>query len=134
MNQTIELNGFYQQIQQKGKLLTPAQAQRWNYAVLATLGINLDRKTKKLLAKALPKELAAILTRVFWLAHFSNSGQTVEEFLNQVARRSGNTDVNFARYPTAAVLHAVKTLIDSELIELVGKALSPDLSKFWLQA
>ncbi len=134
MNQTIELSGFYQQIQQNGKLLTQAQAERWNYAVLSTLGINLDRKTKKRLAKGLPAELGATLNRVFWLAHFNNSGQSVEEFLNQVARRSGNTNVNFARYPTAAVFHAVKELIDSELITLVGNALSPDVSKFWLQA
>lgn len=134
MNQTIELSGFYQQIQQNGKLLTPDQAQRWSYAVLATLGINLDRKTKKRLAKGLPADLAATLSRVFWLAHFKNSGQTVDEFLNQVARRSGNTNVNFARFPTTAVFRALKEMIDSELVDLVSIALSPDVSKFWQQA
>ena len=60
-----DLSGYYQNIQQNGHLRTVAVAQHWNEAVLRTLGLNLDRKTKKKLGKALPEELA------YYLIYFS---------------------------------------------------------------
>ena len=65
-----DLTNYYQNVQQNGSLLTADHAQRWSKAVLWSLGLNLDRKTKKELAKTLPDELAGFLTRAFWLLHF----------------------------------------------------------------
>ncbi len=128
---TDNLTNYYAAIQTAGKLRSPMHAQRWSRGVLKTLGINLDRGTKKKLARALPNELAADLTRVFWLAHFRNAGQTQYEFLNQVSRRCGNSDPDFARYPTTAVFHEIKALAGKEVSDAVAKALSPDMRKMW---
>ncbi|MEZ4592376.1 MAG: DUF2267 domain-containing protein [Chloroflexota bacterium] len=75
-----DLSNYYQTVQEKGSLRTPAHAQRWSTAVLKTLGFNLGGKTKKKLANALPKELADDVKRVFWLAHFKNDQLTSHEF------------------------------------------------------
>jgi len=117
-----------------GKLRTPQHARRWSTAVLKTLGINLDGRTKKKLAKALPEELADDLTRVFWLLHFRNSNLSSHEFQNQVARRSGNTDPDFARYPVLAVFHGVKEMIGSDTRQAVAKSLSPEVRELWENA
>jgi len=64
MNSKVDLTDYYRNIQQNGHLPTEAVAQRWNEAVLRTLGLNLDRKTKKQLAKALPGACAVrVLSR-----------------------------------------------------------------------
>jgi len=132
--QTMELADYYQQIQTMGNLRTPAHAQRWSAAVLRTLGLNLDGKTKKKLAKALPSELADDLTRAFWLLHFRDFSLSSHEFQNQVARRSGNTDANFARVPILAVFHQIKQLVDSDVSDQVANSLSPQVAELWRQA
>lgn len=131
---TMELVDYFQQIQTMGNLRTPAHAQRWSTAVLRTLGLSLDGKTKKKLAKALPPELGDDLTRAFWLLHFRNSSLSSYEFQNQVARRSGNTDANFARVPILAVFHQVKQLVDSDVSKQVAQSLSPQVAELWQQA
>jgi uncharacterized protein (DUF2267 family) len=131
---SIDLTAFYKGVQQSGKLRTVSHAQRWSKAVLNTLGLNLDRKTKEQLAKALPADLAEHLTRVFWLLHFRDPQLSRAEFLDQVSRRSGNTDTDFARYPTAAVFSHVKGLIDANLSEQVAQALSPEVRQLWQQS
>lgn len=130
----VQMNSFYAQVQEVGKLRSLTHADRWSAAVLRTLGLSLDRKTKKRLAKALPTELAFALERAYWLIHFRNSGMSIDEFLGQVSRRSGNSDADFARYPTSAVFGALKSLIDPELSESVTQALSPEVRLMWQQA
>lgn len=126
-----DLTDYFAYIQKVGKLRTPAHAQRWSRAVLKTLGINLDRGTKKKLAKALPAELADDLNRVFWLLHFRNTGLTQYDFLNQVARRAGNTDPDFARYPATAVFHQLKAIVGQDVSSQVAKTLSPEMRQMW---
>jgi uncharacterized protein (DUF2267 family) len=129
-----ELIEYFTRIQSAGKLRTSAHAQRWSRAVLKTLGINLDRGTKRKLAKALPVELAEDLTRVFWLLHFRNTGLTQYDFLNQVSRRAGNTDPDFARYPVTAVFHQLKVLIGQDMAGQVAQSLSPEMRQMWQEA
>lgn len=128
------LNSYYDFVQEHGKLRTPDHARRWSTAVLKTLGFNLDKSTKKALAHALPEPLAQDLTRVFWLLHFQNKHLTAAEFYDQVARRSGNTDIAFARHPTKAVFGGIKGLVDSQLNQRVAEALSPEMRAVWEQA
>ena len=129
-----KLTDYFAYIQKVGKLRTPSHAQRWSRAVLKTFGINLDRGTKKKLAKALPADLTDDLTRVFWLAHFQNSGLTQYDFLNQVSRRAGNTDPDFARYPTTAVFHQIKRIIGKDITDQVAQTLSPEIRQMWEEA
>jgi uncharacterized protein (DUF2267 family) len=134
MSKVTNMQDYYKHIQQTGKLRTPGHAQRWSTAVLKTLGMNLDRSTKKRLAETLPAELADPLTRVFWLLHFRDTNLSSREFLNQVSRRSGNTDIDFARYPTVAVFGGLKGLIDLELSKQISQILSPEVRQLWHQA
>jgi uncharacterized protein (DUF2267 family) len=128
------LANYFAYIQKAGKLRTPSHAQRWSRAVLKTFGINLDRGTKKKLAKALPADLANDLTRVFWLAHFQNKGLTQYDFLNQVSRRAGNTDPDFARYPTTAVFHQIKAIVGKDMTDQVAQTLSSEMRQMWEEA
>lgn len=128
------LSGYYQLIMQNGHLQTVAIAESWSEAVLRTLGLNLDRKTKKKLGNALPEELAFYLKRTFRLVYFRNTKETDEEFLDQVSRRSGNSDSAFARTPTLAVFHEVKTLAGEDVSDSVADSLSPELSELWRRA
>lgn len=128
------LDTYYEYVQKNGKLRSLAHAQRWSTAVLKTLGFNLDKANKKALAQALPEPLAHDLTRVFWLVHFQNKNLLAADFFAQVARRSGNTDTDFARYPTTAVFGAVKGLIDPSLTQRIAQALSPEMREIWEQA
>ena len=129
-----ELTDYFAYIQKVGKLRSSAHAQRWSRAVLKTFGINLDRSAKKKLAQAVPAELADDLTRVFWLLHFQDGGLTQYDFLNQVSRRAGNTDPDFARYPTTAVFHQIKTIIGSDISQQIAKTLSPEMRQMWQEA
>ncbi|MCB8965991.1 MAG: DUF2267 domain-containing protein [Ardenticatenaceae bacterium] len=128
------LDNYYTLVQKNGKLRSPDHAQRWSTAVLKTLGFNLEKGAKKELAGALPKELANDLTRVFWLLHFRDTNLSRSDFLTQASRRSGNTDVAFARYPTKAVFGAVKSLIDKQVADRVAEGLSPEVRELWQQA
>lgn len=129
-----DLNSYYQTVQNKGSLRTPDHARRWSTAVLKTLGFNLDGRTKKRLAKALPKELGDDVKRVFWLAHFQNNQLTSHDFQNQVSRRSGNSDPQFARTPILAVFHGVKALVDNSTQQAVADSLSPEVRELWEKA
>ena len=129
-----DLSGYYQNIQQNGLLPTEAVAQSWNEGVLRTLGLNLDRKSKKRLGNALPEEFAYYLKRTFWLLHFRDRDKSSEEFLTEVARRSGCSDPDFARIPTEAVIHEVKAFAGKDVSDAVADSLAPELSELWRQA
>ncbi|MCL4867937.1 MAG: DUF2267 domain-containing protein [Anaerolineae bacterium] len=128
------LQTFYQQIKEQGHLRTLEHAQRWCQATLNMLGVNLDGRTKKALAKALPEELARPLTRVFWLLHFRNSNLPAREFQRRVGLRAGNTDWEFARLPIIAVFAEIKKQIDRDLQDQVAKTLAPEIRQLWQQA
>lgn len=128
------LSDFYQYVQDSGKLRTVTHAKRWTVGVLKTLGTSLDRKTRKEVSKALPKELSNSLTGVFWLLHFPDPNMPTEEFCRRVARRSGNSDSEFALYPTTAVFAGLKLFLDDDLQKRVPKSLSPEISQLWEHA
>ena len=128
------LDTYYTNLTRTGNLRTPAHARRWSKAVLWTLGLNLGRGAKKKLAQALPDELAHDLTRAFWLLNFRNTNLPQQEFLKNVAKRSGHTDAVFARQPTQAVFSEMQQLIDKEINDQVGKALAPEIRALWEQA
>jgi uncharacterized protein (DUF2267 family) len=134
MAEVNDVVDYYRHVQLRGKLRTLAHARRWSGAVLRTLGLNLDRNTKKILARDLPEDLAEALTRVFWLAHFRNTGLGKQEFLAEVSQRSGNTDSHFARYPTLAVFSGLKSIVSPEVNERVAQSLSPEVRLLWQQA
>lgn len=129
-----DLHNYYQQVQTLGKLRTEAHAQRWSTAVLNTLGDNIDGRTKKRLAQALPEELAHDLNRLFRFKRFVYKELPAWEFQNQVARRGGNTDPQFAKFPVLAVFHGLKNQIDSDLSQAVADALPTEVSALWQQA
>ncbi|MCP4361685.1 MAG: DUF2267 domain-containing protein [Chloroflexi bacterium] len=128
------LTNYYETVQNLGQLRSSDHAHRWSTAVLKTLGVNLDRKTKKKLANALPEELGDDLTRLFWLAHFRNKNMTRQEFQFEVSKRSGNSDWQFARQPVQAVFHGVKGLVDNNTQNAVSDTLAPELSEMWQEA
>lgn len=134
MSRDEQLDGFFDHVKEEGNLLTEDQARRWTDATLKTLGINIDRGTKKKLAKALPEELASSLTRVFWLLHFRDTSLSSLDFQKQVARRSGHTDPRFARFPVIAVFGGIKQMIGSDVQRTVADSLSPELREMWQQA
>jgi len=129
-----DLSNYYQHVKQKGNLRTDDHAVRWSNATLNMLGVNLDGRTKKALAKALPEDLSRPLTRVFWLLHFRNTNMPAKEFQRRVGLRAGNTDWEFARIPVVAVFGGVKQLIDKDLQSQVEKNLAPELRHLWQQA
>ncbi len=125
---------YYQHIQEEAGLRTAPHAERWSTAVLNTLGLYLGKDEKKELAGALPDELAADLRKKFWLAHFKDADMPRQDFLERVARRSGNTDYQFAAVPTTAVFHNIKILIKQEVSQHVADSLSPDVGGLWQDA
>ena len=129
-----ELTQYYATIQTNGKLIAPIHAQRWSSALLKTLGLNINKGTKKSLAKALPEPLCNDLSRVFWLANFRDTNMTAYEFQELVARRSGNSDPNFAKHPIIAIFGALKQLIDAQMSDQVASDLSPELRDLWQNA
>lgn len=129
-----DLSGYYQKIQQNGHLQSMEIARTWSDAVLRTLGLNLDRKTKKELGDALPEEIAFPLKRAYWLLHFRDANKPAHVFLNEVARRSGNSDTSFARHPTQAIFHELKAFAGGDVSEDVAEALAPEVSELWQEA
>jgi uncharacterized protein (DUF2267 family) len=129
-----DLNNFYQYVQKKGSLRTPDHAQRWSKATLNILGVNLDGRTKKALAKALPDDLAHALNGIFWLLHFRNTNLPARQFQRRVGLRAGNSDWEFARLPVVAVFGGVKQMIDKELQDRVAETLAPEIRHLWQQA
>jgi uncharacterized protein (DUF2267 family) len=126
-----KLNDYYETICRLGYLRTPQHARRWSAGVLKTLGVSLDGRTKRALARALPPELALSLRDVFWLLHFRNTNLSRQEFLRQVALRSGNSDAGFAGTAVRAVFGAIKTLIDDDMRQKVGDSLAPEIAELW---
>lgn len=125
---------YYDTIQKMGYVLTPEQAQRWSTAVLKTLGLELSRKAKKRLKKALPAPLAQDLYGVFRIIHFRNKALPREEFLEWCGRRAGATDPINARHPVRAVFHGLKDFLDDETIQVVADGLAPEISQMWQEA
>ena len=125
---------YYDDVFKAGKLRTIEHAQRWSQGVLETLGVCLDRSTKRALAKNLPEELAKSLKGVFWLLHFRDPQMSSLEFQQRAARRSGNTDAEFAYFPTLAVFSGIKQYIDSELEDRVSNSLSQEVRELWQKA
>jgi len=130
----MDLDSYYEYVRQAGNLRTVQHAQRWSDGVLRTFGTALDRKTKRALAKALPDELATSVKNVFWLLHFRDPNLSRKEFLQQAARRSGNSSSEFAAYPTLAVFSGIRQFIDPDLQSRVADSLAPELSEYWEQA
>lgn len=129
-----DLSGYYQNIQENAHLLRTYQAETWSKAVLRTLGLNLDRGTKKKLGDALPEDLAFQLERAFWLLHFRDKNKSAHDFLNEISRRGGNTDPQYASRPTLAVFHEIKNLAGEDVNKDVADALAPELSELWQKA
>ncbi len=122
---------YYRQVMLNGKLRSTTHAKQWSDGVLKTLGTSLDRATKRALGKSLPDELSSAIYGVFWLLHFRDDAMTRLEFQNRVARRSGNSDKEFAYYPTRAVFGEIKRFVNSEIEEIVAESLSPDVRELW---
>ena len=130
----MDLDSYYDYVRHAGRLLTEQHARQWSDGVLRTFGTALDRKTKRNLASALPEELAKSVKDVFWLLHFRDPSLSREEFLQRAARRSGNSNGEFALYPTLAVFSGVRMIIDQELQSQVADSLSPQVRDLWEQA
>jgi uncharacterized protein (DUF2267 family) len=128
------IDGYYEHVLNTGKLRTMEHARRWSAGVLKTLGTTLDRRTKRALANAIPEELADSLKGVFWLLHFRDPQLSSHEFRLRAARRSGNSDAEFARFPTLAVFSGLRSFVDEELEAQVGDALAPEIREMWLEA
>lgn len=129
-----DLTTFYENVKENGHMHTRDLAVRWSNAVLWTLALNLDRGTKKKLAKALPPELADDLTRPFWLLHFRDPRLTRHDFLKAIARRSGHSDPQFAHFPTMAVFHELKRLAGNDVSQKVADTLAPEIREMWEKA
>ena len=129
-----QLENYYLHVQNEGKLLSTVQARRWSSGTLKTLGLCVDRRTKRALAKKLPEDLARDLNSVFWLLHFRDPNQSAAEFKLKVGRRSGNSDSEFAQYPILAVFSGLKAFIDFDMSGRVSRSLSPEIRDMWLRA
>jgi uncharacterized protein (DUF2267 family) len=137
MRDDAQLQEYYEYVQGTGNLLSYELAQRWSSGVLKTLGFRLDGRTKRALAKALPEPLDADLKDVFFLLHFRDPNLSSQDFQKQVARRSGNTNAEFARYPILAVFGGLQryyTNSNSKLNQRIAESLSPEIRELWEQS
>jgi uncharacterized protein (DUF2267 family) len=130
----MQLTEFYQHVYQAGNLPSLDHAQRWTNGVLETLGTVLDRRSKRAISKNLPDELATSLNGVFWLLHFRDPHYSSDEFCRRVAKRSGNSDSEFARLPTQAVFGGLRLFIGPDLDQRVASSLSPEVNLLWQEA
>ena len=130
----FDLKNFYEYVHKQGMLRTVNHAKKWSDAVLRTLGEVLNLKTRRALRNALPQELGQVLSDFFWLLNFRDPELRSDQFCQTVARRSGNSNSEFAHYPIAAVFSGLMHFIDSELEEKVIRSLSPELKIMWQQA
>lgn len=128
---TADLTTFYDDVQDNGHMRSPSHAERWTRATLQMLGVNLDRKSKKALAKALPEQLADDLKSVFWLLHFRDRNLSAIEFQNRVARRAGASDKFRAHSAVIAVFSSLKQYIDDDLDRKIAETLSPEVRALW---
>ncbi|HSH03044.1 MAG TPA: DUF2267 domain-containing protein [Anaerolineae bacterium] len=130
----MDINTYYAHVQKMGKLPTRPIAERWSYGVLKTLGAHLDSNTKKELQSAIDPQLAKPIGAYFNLFPFRDPTVTSYEFQNEVARRCGNSDAVFARFPTVAVFNALKQQIDGNLSQKVADSLPDEVSQLWQEA
>lgn len=129
--QINDLDSFYAYVEVIGKLRTTDHAKKWTRGTLNMLGVNIDRAVKKELANKLPEELQTWLSGVFWPLFFRDTNITSYEFQNRVARRSGNSDAQFAYFPVKAVFGGLKGLVDNNTADRVAATLSPELKEIW---
>lgn len=134
MTQIDSLDAFYDHVREAGRLRQRKHAERYTQAVLRTLGLYLKGAPKKALANALPDELSDQFKRAFFLAHFPDKSLSWADFCKMVARRSGNSDGQFARIPTRAVFEGLQAFIDGDTSRKVAEALSPEVQAEWEQA
>jgi uncharacterized protein (DUF2267 family) len=134
MRDDAKLQDYFEHVQGTGNLLSYELAQRWSAGVLKTLGFHLDGRTKRSLAKVLPEPLDADLKDIFFLLHFRDPNLSSLEFQKQVARRSGNTNAEFARFPILAVFSGIQHYTNSKLNQRIAKALSPEIRELWEQS
>ena len=59
---------------------------------------------------------------------------SVGHWQRAAARRSGNSDADFAYYPTMAVFGAIKRMVDADLQREVAENLAPEISDLWQRA
>jgi uncharacterized protein (DUF2267 family) len=78
--------------------------------------------------------LATSLNGVFWLLHFRDPDYSSGEFCRRVAKRSGNSDAEFARLPTQAVFGGLRLYIGPDLDQRIADSLSPEVSLMWQDA
>ena len=130
-NETITIDDYYYDLMRGGNLRTTDHAARLSHAVLRALGFNLGGATKRKLAKALPPELARDLTRGWRLINVRHSQLSLDDFAKDVARRSGNTDADFAITATRAVFAQIKSVIDDDVSRAVARDLSPEVRTLW---
>lgn len=134
VQETSLTSNYYSSILKTAHLPTEQHAIRTSAAVLRTLGFNLSGGKRRQLAKALPEELAFHLKRGWHLLRFRNRNLSLQDFLEETARRTGNTDTQYARQSTQAVFRELKSLIDQDLRREVGRDLPPEVGRFWLGA
>lgn len=133
-DQDKALQSFYEYVQDHGNLRTEYHAKRWSNAVLRTMGFNMPGGARKKLGKELPAELSNSLTRGFKLLAFQNAKKPADEFFREVARRSGNSDPDFARMASLAVFGGLKQTISSDASRQVGDALPKAVGSLWDEA
>lgn len=131
MRDDAALQEFYEHVKKEGHLLTIELAERWSAGVLMTLGFHLNGRTKRSLAKVLPEPLSNQVKDVFFLLHFRDANLSARDFQKQVARRCGNTDPEFARFPILAVFSGIRRFTNSKLNERIADALSPEVRELW---
>lgn len=129
-----QLVSFYQYVYEVGSLRSVNHARRWTRGVLETLGTVLDRRSKRAVKKNLPEELATSLNGVFWLLHFRDPNYSIEDFCKRAAKRSGNSDAEFARQPTEAVFGGLREYIGPDLDQRIADSLPTEVSLSWQQA
>lgn len=134
MQDESQLQDYYEFVQEEGNLLSYDLAKRWSTGVLKTLGFHLNGRTKRNLAKVLPKPLADDLKDVFFLLHFRDPQLSSLEFQKQVAMRSGNTNAEFARFPILAVFSGIQRFTNSKLNQRIAESLSPEVRQLWEQS
>ncbi len=131
MRDDAALQVYYEHVQRVGKLLSYELAERWSTGVLKTFGFHLNGRTKRSLVKVLPEPLSDDVKDVFFLLHFKDKNLSSRDFQKQVAKRSGNSDAEFARYPILAVFSGIRQFTNSKLNERISDALSPEVRELW---
>ncbi len=129
-----QLDDFYGFIRNRATLRSTNHAREWARGTLEMLGTILDRGTKRAVSKNLPADLARSLNGIFWLAYFRNSNYPAEEFCQRVARRSGNSDSEFARIPVKAVFAGLQLYLGPDLDQRVSKSLPPEIQQMWQES